>query len=213
MITRVADPKAALRARLRANRTGDPRRAAGEDTAAHLLATALAAGILDLRGGRDSPQPGVITAYIAAPGEPDVAAIRAAVRAAGGTVLLPIPRSDRVLGWAPDDGCYRPDPRLPVEVPCGASIATGALGLLAQAVRVVLVPALAVDTAGARLGQGGGYYDRLLDGLSALPESPVRTVAVVHDDEVLPEGTIPREPHDRPVSAILTPTRFLELAR
>ena len=211
MITRVADSKAALRTRLRADRLAGHQRAADQDVAAGLLSTALAAGILDVGGNQGSLGPGVITAYIAAPGEPEVAAIRATVRAAGGTVLLPIPRSGRVLEWAVDDGCYRPDPRLPVEVPCGEPIATGARDLVTRAVHLVLVPALAVDTTGTRLGQGGGYYDQLLNELGDLPGRPARIVAVVHDDELLSGGTIPREPHDTPISAVLTPTRFLEL--
>ncbi len=212
MITRVADSKAALRARLRSSRARDHQRQLAQHIGAQLLDTARAAGILDVDGGRGGLAPGVITAYIAAPGEPDVAAIRSAVRGAGGTVLLPIPRPGRALAWAPDDGCYRPDPRLPVEVPCGESIAAGARGLVAQAVHLVLVPALAVDTTGTRLGQGGGYYDQLLHELSGLPNRPARIVAVVHDDEVLPGGTVPREAHDRRISAVLTPTRFLELS-
>ena len=211
MITRVADSKAGLRARLRADRLAGHQGAADQDTAARLMSTALAAGILDVGGHRDSLGPGAITAYIAAPGEPEVAAIRTTVRAAGGTVLLPIPRADRVLEWALDDGCYRPDPRLPVEVPCGEPVATGARDLVTRAVHLVLVPALAVDTTGTRLGQGGGYYDRLLDELSDLPGHPARIVAVIHDGELLAGGTIPREPHDRPISAVLTPTRYLEL--
>ena len=55
----------------------------------------------------------------------------------------------------------------------------------------MLAPALAVDGAGRRLGQGGGSYDRALERAGA----PV--VAVVFDDEVL-DGQIPVEAHDRP---------------
>ena len=54
----------------------------------------------------------------------------------------------------------------------------------------VLVPALAVDRAGARLGRGAGYYDRAL----ALADPAARLVAVVRDDELVDE--IPAEAHD-----------------
>ena len=58
---------------------------------------------------------------------------------------------------------------------------------------------VAVDPAGGRLGQGGGWYDRVLEHVR--PEVPV--VALVHEDEVVDE--VPREPHDRLVTAYVTP--------
>jgi 5-formyltetrahydrofolate cyclo-ligase len=65
------------------------------------------------------------------------------------------------------------------------------------------VPALAVDGAGTRLGQGGGSYDRALARLGAGARRLV--LAVVHDDEVL-AGPLPREPHDVGVDGALTPS-------
>ena len=70
---------------------------------------------------------------------------------------------------------------------------------------LILVPALAASPDGARLGQGGGWYDRTLP--HRTPSTPV--VAVVFDDEVLAPGTIPREVHDVPIDAIMTPTRTI----
>jgi 5-formyltetrahydrofolate cyclo-ligase len=64
---------------------------------------------------------------------------------------------------------------------------------------LVLVPALAVDHSGVRLGKGGGYYDRAL----SLSTGPV--VAVVRDEEFVP--SLPAEPHDVRVDAVLTPGR------
>ncbi|HEX6887152.1 MAG TPA: 5-formyltetrahydrofolate cyclo-ligase, partial [Candidatus Nanopelagicales bacterium] len=52
--------------------------------------------------------------------------------------------------------------------------------------------------------QGGGYYDRLLAELAGAPAAPA-VVVVVHDDEVLPAGTVPREAHDVRVALALTP--------
>lgn len=71
----------------------------------------------------------------------------------------------------------------------------------------VLVPALACDLAGARLGRGGGYYDRALTRVN--PNVPV--IALVHDSQVWPAGEIPCEAHDRRVSAIATSTQLLLL--
>jgi 5-formyltetrahydrofolate cyclo-ligase len=65
---------------------------------------------------------------------------------------------------------------------------------------VILVPALAVDVSGHRLGRGGGSYDRALTRVR-----PGQTVlGVVHDDEVL--DAVPFEPHDRTVEGALTPS-------
>ena len=66
---------------------------------------------------------------------------------------------------------------------------------------VVLVPALAVDRHGVRLGRGGGYYDRSL----ALCAAHTRLVAVVRDDEVVEE--LPSDPHDVLMTHALTPRR------
>ncbi len=66
--------------------------------------------------------------------------------------------------------------------------------------RLLLVPALAVDRRGVRLGRGGGSYDRALARVAA--GTPV--VALLHDGELLDE--LPAEPHDRLVSAVVTPS-------
>jgi 5-formyltetrahydrofolate cyclo-ligase len=224
MIASVADSKSDLRARIRASR-GQVDPAARACERAGLLATARAAGLLDPRGAPGTTGVMAIAAYIAAPGEPDVADIRSAVLRAGGSVLLPLPRADRSLDWVHDDGHYRPHGRYPIEVPVGEVVGSGAAGLLAHGVRTILVPALAVDVTGARLGQGGGYYDRLLaalatrvgtrgDGATSAhrPSAEgVRIVAVVRDEEVLPAGAVPREGHDQPMTAALTPTRYVLL--
>ena len=64
---------------------------------------------------------------------------------------------------------------------------------------MVLVPGLAVSTDGLRLGAGGGSYDR------ALGRVPVGTFTCVllYDGEV--GRDVPVEPHDRPVTAAVTP--------
>lgn len=194
------EAKAALRAAIRAARAGRHARGADASVGRALLAAAIAGGLVE----RGRP---ALAAYLAAPGEPDPAEICRAVEAAGGVVLLPIPEPRGAMGWAVDDGTSRPHHRLPIPVPAGPSIGQGAAALRAAGVGVVLVPALAVDRGGARLGQGGGYYDRLLADLD--PE--VLLVAVVHDDEVLAAGTVPVGPHDRRVRVALTPSGMVPL--
>ena len=70
---------------------------------------------------------------------------------------------------------------------------------------LIVIPALAASADGARLGQGGGWYDRAL--MHRSPTTPV--VAVIFDDEVVEAGLIPAEPHDVPVDAIVTPTQTI----
>ena len=59
---------------------------------------------------------------------------------------------------------------------------------------LVLVPALAIDRRGARLGRGRGFYDRSLPGR----DPHARLIAVVRDDELIEE--LPAEPHDVPMT-------------
>ncbi|SFF99736.1 5-formyltetrahydrofolate cyclo-ligase [Novosphingobium sp. CF614] len=68
---------------------------------------------------------------------------------------------------------------------------------------VVVVPLLAFTAAGHRLGQGGGHYDRWL---AAHPRVPA--IGLAWDCQIA-EG-LPLEPHDRPLVAVVTPTRIYE---
>jgi 5-formyltetrahydrofolate cyclo-ligase len=69
---------------------------------------------------------------------------------------------------------------------------------------VAIVPALAVDAAGFRLGRGGGYYDEAL----ASCERPLR-VALVYDHELVDD--VHPEAHDQRVDVVLTPARTVDL--
>ena len=66
-----------------------------------------------------------------------------------------------------------------------------------------VVPGLAFDVAGLRLGRGGGYYDRLL----ARRRGDATTVGLVPDRLLV--RALPREPHDIPMSHIVTERRLL----
>ncbi len=66
-----------------------------------------------------------------------------------------------------------------------------------------LVPAVACDAAGNRLGYGAGYFDRLLSGAGP------RTLLVVALPDALVEGRVPHEPHDIPIDALVTESRVL----
>lgn len=74
-------------------------------------------------------------------------------------------------------------------------------------VDVVLVPGVAFDEDGYRLGYGGGYYDRLLP---RLDRGCVR-IGLAYDEQVV--ARVPREVHDMPVDVLVTPTRTIETGR
>lgn len=143
----------------------------------------------------------VVAGYLATPTEPDPHGLL--MQAA--RVLLPVPLADGELGWAIADGTHRPHERLPVSVPGGPMIGHGARPLLENRVCVLLVPALAVGKDGWRLGQGGGYYDRLLADLERceIPNN-LLVVAVVYQAELLQAGVVPHGVHDKPVKVALT---------
>ncbi|MEX2504362.1 MAG: 5-formyltetrahydrofolate cyclo-ligase [Egicoccus sp.] len=65
-------------------------------------------------------------------------------------------------------------------------------------VDVAIVPGVAFDLAGGRLGQGGGHYDRLL---ATLPTTATR-IGVCFGCQVVPR--VPREPHDAAVDLVVT---------
>jgi 5-formyltetrahydrofolate cyclo-ligase len=184
--------KAALRAAMVAERRALPpesRRADDEALHRHLVAA--------VHGGA------TVCAYVPVGTEPGSLETLDALVAAGVRVLLPVAREEsghpQPLSW----GEYRigtlvdapfglrepAAPWLPAETIASASI--------------VVVPALAVDYAGARLGRGAGFYDRSL----VLADPTAMLVAIVRDDELLEH--LPSERHDVSMTHALTPARGL----
>jgi len=68
---------------------------------------------------------------------------------------------------------------------------------------LTLVPGVAFDLHGRRLGRGKGIYDQILAAVGGL------TCGITFDEQVVSE--VPVEPHDIQVNRILTPTRWIEL--
>jgi hypothetical protein len=72
----------------------------------------------------------------------------------------------------------------------------------------LLVPLLAFDRRGYRLGYGGGFYDRSLVGLQA--RGPVTAVGLAYSGQELAE--VPRGPNDRPLDWVVTETETIATA-
>ncbi len=71
---------------------------------------------------------------------------------------------------------------------------------------VVLVPLLAFDRKGGRLGYGAGYYDAALRRMRQRAQ-PVAAIGIAFDEQEFPE--VPQEPQDEPLDKILTPSRVI----
>lgn len=122
--------------------------------------------------------------------------------------ILPLLIGAEGLLPSPAWGASRHGEDLVLPSPAWPAQPAEALGETAlETAKIILVPALAVDEDGARLGQGGGWYDRAL--VHAQEDAPI--IAAVFDDEFVAGGMLPLEPHDHLVNGVITPTRFLPL--
>jgi 5-formyltetrahydrofolate cyclo-ligase len=141
-----------------------------------------------------------VAAYVSVGREPGTGVLLDALAAAGKRVILPLLQPDNDLDWAVYSGADS-------LVSAGRGLlepAAPPLGFDAIATAdAVIVPGLAVDHTGLRLGRGGGSYDR------ALGRVPVGTFTcvVLNDAEVL--DAVPAAPHDRRVTAAVTELRLI----
>ncbi len=162
-------------------------------------AQAIAAHLLETTEVRRAA---TVAAYVSIAKEPGTGPVVEQLRAMGRRVILPVVLPDLDLDWAVYDG---PDhlgrARRGLLEPTGERLGVDAIATA----DVVLTPGLAVDRTGMRLGTGGGCYDR------ALGRVPVGTFTctLLYDDELLDE--VPAAPHDRPVTAVATPSGITRL--
>lgn len=141
-----------------------------------------------------------VAAYVSVGREPGTGVLLDALAAGGKRVILPLLQPDNDLDWAAYTGAEGlVSARRGLLEPAGRSLGADAVATA----DVVLVPGLAVDRTGLRLGRGGGSYDRALGRVPA----GTFTCVVLNDEEVLDD--VPAAPHDRRVTAAVTEQRLL----
>jgi len=166
----MAEAKVRLRRHILAARGGmDPQRRA-------VAAESLAGRVLELA---ELSRPTTVAAYVSFGTEPGTGPLLAALKQAGHRVLVPMLAPDRDLDW--EHG--------------GDHLGVAAI----REARVVVCPGLAGDTTGARLGRGGGSYDRAL---ARCGEATLRCL-LLYDGEIL--DRVPCDDHDERVHLIVTP--------
>ena len=177
----ISGEKAALRAQLRARLSqSDP----AENAACDVRITQQ---VLSLPAFQAAER---VFAYCSVVPEVDTHALLAQARRRGKTAALPVTQPDGQMQFARYDGALVPGRFGIPEPPRSAQI------LLPQPGDLMLVPALAYDRAGRRLGRGGGYYDRLL------PQLHCPTVLICREQLMSPE--VPVEEHDMRCTMLVT---------
>ncbi len=143
----------------------------------------------------------VIMAYLFMPGELDIDEMVRGAFDAGKTVL--VPRVESQVGRMTAIQCTSLQTGLSVSS-YGIREPVGGEEFPARQIDLIIVPGLAFDRAGNRLGRGGGYYDRFLTqpGLTA-----VRCAVAFHEQLV---ECVPASPHDQPVDLLVTDKQVLQ---
>ena len=166
------------------------RRANAAPAVLHAFSRSLAGRLRDLPALRDAP---CIAAFLAMPREPNLDALLAEWAGAGKQILVPVldPAQDayRLAQWRPE-----------------IDLRTGPHGIREPAAPVwanprdaqaMLVPGLAFDRHGNRLGHGGGVFDRLLAGFDGI------RLGVCFPFQLI--DRVPANEQDQPMHAVLTP--------
>jgi 5-formyltetrahydrofolate cyclo-ligase len=168
------------------------RRKAAHADAARLTPAATDRLVAALAGAR------IIAGYMPIRTEIDPRPAMAALRDRGARLCLPVIEGPGLPlsfhAWAPGDAL--------VSGPFGALIPARDAPLIPDA---LIVPLVAFDRAGGRLGYGGGFYDRSLAQLRA--RGPVMAVGFAYAAQQAP--SLPQEATDQPLTAIVTEAETL----
>lgn len=178
----------ALRARRRALTSEETARAGGE----------IARRVLSLREVREA---GTLLLYLAAFNEPDTDELIARLRSSGKRVAVPVCDADELL-------------ITPVYIDAATRLSRGAYGIREPAsgtaartedIELAVLPGIAFDKSGARVGFGKGYYDRFLSGFRGA------RIGVCYDFQLL--DRLPSEPHDIGMDIIVTEKRIIRTGK
>jgi len=147
-----------------------------------------------------------VALYVSTGWEPPTLPLLERLRARDVAVLLPSLGPGLSRTWSFYKGAEDLQPRAPGRPPEPSGPVLEAEAI--RSVEAVITPALAIDGFGNRLGQGGGWYDRVLKLLG--PDTPVFTM--VFDDELISGQELPSDDHDVRIPAVITPTRVFLIA-
>lgn len=186
----VEDAKQALRSQVRAQRARRSQSARDE------LEKLWIPTVMDFIGDAE-----VITCYVSIKEEPPTRELCDTIVAAGKRLLLPKLGPGLSREWAWYHGADDLEVLAPGRPPEPSGISLGN-EVLAD-VDALVIPALLVGRGGTRLGQGGGWYDRIL---KKVPER-ARVGAMVYPDEVV-DAALPQDEMDRSVSYVILPDRW-----
>ena len=189
--TDVADAKRRVRAAVAARRAAVP---PGERSRRDAAVTERLTDVVQsLPPTVDGP---TVCAFVPDGSEAGGPGLPASLHRLGVRVLLPVAGSDGVLDWARFTSTESMTTgRFGIAVPDGPPLGPDVIA----SADLVLVPAVAVDRLGHRLGRGGGYYDRAL---ARVPDG-VPLLAVLDDEDVWER--LPVQDHDLPVHGVATP--------
>lgn len=188
----ISPDKAALRSQALATRTRAAETAGPK--AALLIARRVLGDFVFMKGA-------IIAGYAAVRGEADPFPLMATLSAQGHALCLPHTEGERLIfrSWKPGDPLVvgrfaipEPDAKAKERRP-----------------DLILVPLLAFDRHGYRLGYGGGYYDRYLSEHRA--KRTIKAIGIAYEVQAVDE--LPREPTDEPLDAVVTETRVLRFER
>jgi len=161
-------------------RSASDRVSAADAIAAHLLTAPFA-------------RVDVVAGYLSMATEPGTGPLMTGLHERGTEVIVPVTGPDHSLDWvrwSPDLAAATST--IGVPEPGGERLGPSALARAG----LVIVPALAVDHAGNRLGRGAGYYDR------ALADAPAPVCALLFADELIEH--VPHDAHDVPMDLVVT---------
>jgi 5-formyltetrahydrofolate cyclo-ligase len=135
--------------------------------------------------------------YLSVGGEVSTRDLLDVCREKGKAVLVPAARDGAYALCRLEDGTPMRTGACRVPEPCSPVWADPACA------DVVVVPGVAFDRAGGRVGHGGGHYDRMLAGLTG-----ARRVGLGFDFQLLEK--VPMEVHDQRMDVVVTPSRTVE---